>query len=76
MLCIVFPVFAVWLNVHSILVSMNFPLKEPVSSRVYEVLLEAAANWGICFVGGVGVGRKKPCYFLTFSCAKLYINVR
>ncbi|KAI1235046.1 hypothetical protein IHE44_0002677 [Lamprotornis superbus] len=29
MLCIVFPVFTVWLNVHSILVSMNFPLKEP-----------------------------------------------
>lgn len=75
MLCIVFPVFAVWLNVHSILVSMNFPLKEPVSSRVYEVLLEAAANWGICSGRG-GRGEKKTCYFLTFSCAKLYINVR
>lgn len=54
MLCVVFPVFTVWLNVCSILVSMNFPLKEPVSSRVYEVLLEAAANWGICSVLGVG----------------------
>lgn len=63
-------------NVHSILVSMNFPLKEPVSSRVYEVLLEAAANWGICSVWGRVGGRKKTCYFLTFSCAKLYINVR
>lgn len=50
---------AVWLNVHSILVSMNFPLKEPVSSRVYEVLLEAAANWGICSVWGRGGGGEK-----------------
>lgn len=57
MLCVVFPVFAVWLSVHSIVVSMNFPLKEPVSRRVYEVLLEAAVNWGICSVfwgGGAG----------------------
>lgn len=62
MLCIVFPVFTVWLNVHSILVSMNFPLKEPVSSRVYEVLLEAAANWGICSVWGRVGGRKNSLF--------------
>lgn len=71
MLCIVFPVFAVWLSVHSILVSMNFPLKEPVSSRVYEVLLEAAANWGICSVGAEGGGgrgrEKKLAIFLHLA---------
>lgn len=67
MLCIVFPVFTVWLNVHSILVSMNFPLKEPVSSRVYEVLLEAAANWGICSVWGRVGGRKELAIFLHLA---------
>lgn len=67
MLCVVFPVFAVWLSVHSILVSMNFPLKEPVSRRVYEVLLEAAVNWGICSVFGGRGGGGKLAIFLHLA---------
>lgn len=65
MLCVVFPVFAVWLSVHSILVSMNFPLKEPMEDGVIQRSLSQLCP---CFSRPMQPNAFGPLHLLRDDC--------